>query len=52
MTLAADYTGEAAYQLSKAARDVRLVVNGEDLAIPRNTDVASVNSSRWCAKIS
>ena len=44
VTLASDYTGEAAYQLVQSGEDVRLVVNGEDLAILRHTDVASVNT--------
>lgn len=44
ITLAADYTGEASYELVQDGEDVRLVVDGVDLAILRATNVADVDS--------
>ena len=43
VTLAAGYTGEETYQLVQDGEDVRLVVNGVDLAILRGTEVADVD---------
>ena len=43
ITLAADYTGEASYELVQDGEDVRLVVDGVELAILRGTEVADVD---------
>ena len=43
ITLAADYTGEETYELVQDGEDVRLVVDGVDLAILRGTEVAEVD---------
>ncbi|MDS9466384.1 calcium-binding protein [Paracoccus sp. MBLB3053] len=44
ITLAADYEGEESYDLVQDGDDVQVVVNGEVLAILRDTDASSVTS--------
>ena len=44
VTLAPNYTGPETYNLVQAGEDVRLVVNGVDLAILRGVQVADVTS--------